>query len=287
MTPSTISANKPQGTIVVFIRDLTDPFFTPMLTTIEQMADAKGYGVVFAKKSNTDHQHVDYMRLIGNTADGVIFLGEGTSRLYEVEHLMAMAKPFVIVQGKKQIEGATQLTVDNVKASFEAMSYLHKCGHRRIVHISAPMYYFEVLERSRGYEQAVKAFELEYQNKIHIDTDYDTIYDMGCRLRGLIQNERLTAAYCFNNRIATGIIDGLKDQGVRVPDNFSVIGFDDLSFRDLSRNWIPEISSVKQPQESMGAYAVEKVMDMIENGVYDASKVFHCTFVDRESVRMV
>ena len=287
MTPSILNDEKAAGTIVVFMRDLTDPFFIPFVNTIEQIADAKGYGVIFAHKSNSERQHVDYMKLVGNSAEGIIFLGDGTSKLYEIELLLAMGKPFVIVHGKKQLHGATYLTVDNVKASYDAMSYLHKCGHRRIVHITAPMYYNESMERSRGYEMAVKEYGLEYQYKIHIDTDYDTIYDMGCRMGELIRNERLTAAYCFNNRIATGIIDGLSDQGVHVPDNFSVIGFDDLSFRDLSRNWIPEISSVKQPQEAMGAYAVEKVMDMIENGIYDASKVFECKFMDRESVRIV
>lgn len=193
----------------------------------------------------------------------------------------------VIIQGKKQIEGPTYLNVDSVKASYDAVNYLIKAGHRRIVHITAPMYLNESLERARGYEKAVKEHSLEYQYKIHIDMEYDTIYDMGCRMGELIRNERLTAAFCFNNRIATGIIDGLTDQGILVPDHFSVIGFDDLSFRDLSRNWVPELSSVKQPQEAMAAYAVEKVMDMIENGTYDASKTFACEFIDRDSVHML
>lgn len=287
MSPSSINKKKAKGLITVFIRDLTDPFFIPFMSTIEQMADAKGYGVVFARKSNTEKQHVDYMDLVGNQSDGIIFLGDSTVRLYEIELLLAVGKPFIIFQGKKQVEGASYMTVDNVKASYDAMEHLVKCGHRRIVHITAPMYNYESIERSKGYEKAVKDFELEYHHKIHIDTDYDTIYDMGCRMGELIRNERLSAAYCFNNLIATGIIDGLTDQGIKVPENFSVIGFDDLSFRDMSRNWVPMLSSVKQPQETMAAYAVEKVTDMIENGMYDASKVFHCEFIDRDSVRML
>lgn len=285
--PSIFNSHTTEGTIVVFIRDFFDPFFYPILGTIEQMADARSYGVVFARKESGGRQHVDYMDLLQDKADGIIFLGDGTSKLFEIELLLAQGKPFVVVQGKKHLEGATYLTVDNEKASFDAMEHLFKNGHRRILHITAPMYHTESLERSRGYEKAVKEFGLEYQHKIHIDTDYDTIYDMGCRLGELIRNERLTAAYCFNNKIATGIIDGLMDQGIRVPEHFSVIGFDDLSYRHLSRNWIPEISSVRQPQESMGAYAVEKVMEMIDEGMYDASKVFQCRFVDRDSVRML
>ena len=287
MTPSSVNKKKAKGLITVFIRELTDPFFVPFMTTIEQMADAKGYGVVFARKSNTDKQHVDYMELVGNQSDGIIFLGDATAKLYEIELLLAMEKPFIIYQGKKQVEGASYMTVDNEKASYVAMEHLVKCGHKRILHITAPMYHAESIERSRGYEQAVKDFALEYNHKIHIDVDYDTIYDMGCRMGELVRKDRITAVYCFNNLIATGIIDGLTDQGIKVPEEFSVIGFDDLSFRDLSRNWVPMLSSVKQPQETMAAYAVEKVTDMIENGMYDASKVFHCEFIDRDSVGLV
>ncbi len=287
MTPSSINKKIAKGLITVFLRDMTDPFLTPFMSTIEQMADAKGYGVVFARKSNTAKQHVDYMELVGNQSDGIIFLGDSTAKLYEIELLLAMGKPFIILKGKKQVEGASYMTVDNAKASYDAMKHLVKCGHRRIVHITAPMYHYESVERSKGYEQAVKGLGLDYQLKINIDIDYDTIYDMGCRMGELIKKERLTAAYCFNNLIATGIIDGLTDQGVKIPEQFSVIGFDDLSFRDLSRNWVPMLSSVKQPQEAMAAYAVEKVTDMIENKMYDASKVFHCKFIDRDSVSMI
>lgn len=287
MTPSHHRKKKAKGLIAVFLRDMEDPFFTPFLTTIEQMADALGYGVVVSRKDNGGHQHVDYMELVGNQADGIIFLGEGTAKLYEQELLLAMGKPFICFQGKNPVEGASYLTVDNEKASYEAVQHLVEMGHQRIVHITAPMYHYESTERSRGYERAVKEFKLEYNHKIHIDIEYDTIYDMGCRMAELIPNERLTAAYCFNNKIATGIIDGLMDQGINVPENFSVIGFDDLSFRDLSRNWVPELSSIRQPQEAIAAYAVEKVIDMIDNGIYDASKVFHCEFEDRDSVRML
>lgn len=287
MTPSGFRQRKAKGLLAVFLREISDPFFTPFMVTIEQMADALGYGVVFAMKDNGGHQHVDYMSLVANQADGIIFLGDGTAKLYELELLLAEGKPFVCFQSKKLVEGASYLSVDNEQASYDAMARLVDCGHKRIVHITAPMYHHESMERSRGYERAVKAFQLEYQNKIHIDYAYDSIYDMGCRMAEIIRNERLTAAYCFNNKIATGIIDGLMDQGIVVPKDLSVIGFDDLSFRDLSRNWVPALSSVRQPRETIAAYAVEKVVDMLENGIYDASKVFQCEFEDRDSVRML
>ena len=287
MAPSNMGKSKAKGVIAVFLRDVTEAFYHPFITTIEHIADAMGYGVLFVRKQNSAKQRVDYMSLLTEQCNGFIFLGEETCKLYEMELLQAMGKPFVVVQGKQQVEGVSYLNVDNAQASFDAVSYLYKLGHRRIVHVTAPMYYYEVTERSRGYEEAIKSLGLEYQQKIHIDTDYDAIYDMGCRMGEMIRNERLTAAYCYNNLIATGIIDGLTDQGIRVPENFSVIGFDDVSFRDLSRNWIPMLSSVKQPQEAMAAYAVEKVVDMIDNGMFNASKVFKCEFIDRDSVRMI
>lgn len=287
MAPSNLSRSESNGLICVFLRDISEAFFQPFIRTIEHMADAKGYGVIFARKQNSARQNVDYMTLLTDQVKGFIFLGEDTAKLFELELLLAMGKPFIVVGGKKQMDGASYINIDNEKASFEAITHLFKMGHRRIIHITAPMYYYEVVERNSGYEKAVKNFQLEYQQKIHIDTDYDAIYDMGCRMGELVRKERITAAYCFSNLIATGIIDGLTDQGIKVPDNFSVIGFDDLSFRDLSRNWIPMLSSIRQPQETMAAYAVDKVIEMIDNGMFDASRVFEGKFIDRDSVRMI
>lgn len=287
MAPSLFNRKKAKGLIAVLMRDLDNPFYIPFMTTIEQIADAMGYCVVFSRKTTVERKNIDCMDMMAEQADGVIFLGESTVKLFEIELLLAMGKPFIIFQGNKQVEGASYMTVDNEKASFDAMTHLYRCGHRRVVHITAPMYHHESSQRARGYEKAVKEYALEYQHKIHIDMDYESIFDMGCRLGEMVRNERLTAAYCFNDLIATGIIDGLTDQGIRVPEHFSVIGFDDISFRDRARNWIPVISSVQQPREEMAAYAVEKVVDMMENGLFDASKTFQCQFVDRDSVRMI
>ncbi len=274
-------------TIGVVMRDITEVFFHPFIKTIEHQADALGYGVVFVRKHNLEKQKINYIKLLDEKVDGFIFLGEDTSRLYEVEQLQKAKIPCVIIQGKKQIEGVTYLNVDNIDASYAAMTHLAKQGHKRIIHITGPMYLYEVIQRSKGYEKAVKDYNLDYHHKVHVEMEYEKVYDLGCELSDSLKHQRITAAYCYNNLIATGLIDGLMDQGVVVPKDFSVVGFDDLSFRHLSRNWIPRLSSVKQPQEEMASYAVDRIIDMIENDLYDASETFKCQFVDRDSVRMI
>lgn len=272
-------------TIGVVMRDLTETFYKPFIKAIEQTADSLGYGVLFVKKHNASRQSIDYIKLLDEKVDGFIFLGEETSRSQEVFNLQENKVPIVIIQGQKTYPDVTVLSVDNEKAAFHAVSHLAKLGHKRIIHVGGPMSYYETVERQRGYEQAVKVHGLPYKQVLHTELIYEETYDIGCRLAKVIETERITAAFCFNDMIATGIVDGLMDQGYVVPKDFSVIGFDDLCYRHLSMNWVPRISSIRQPQKDMAVYAVSNLVKMMEENAYDASKTFECTYVERDSVR--
>lgn len=272
-------------TIGVISRDLTETFFIDFVDAIQGTADQLGYAVVFVRQHIYTKQNIDYIKLLDEKVDGFIFLGEETSRHGEVETLMDQGVPCILIQGSRNIEGATYLNVNNEQASYNAMTHLAKQNHKRIIHITGPMNLYEVGERKKGYERAVLELGLDYQHTIHIEMDYDRIFDLGAMIGNRIRSDRITGAFCYNNLIATGIIDGLTEQGVMVPEDFSVIGFDDLSFRHMSRNWIPNLSSVKQPQGEMAKYAVEKLTEMMEGSIFDASRIFDCQFIDRDSTR--
>lgn len=274
-------------TIGVISRDLTETFFNEFLSGIQGTADELGYAVVFVRKHIYTKQNIDYVKVLDEKVDGFIFLGEETSKHHEVETLMAQGVPCIMIQGNKAIDGATYLNVNNEQASFEAVSHLIKLGHKRIIHITGPMNLYESGERRRGYEKAILEHGIGYQHTMNIALDYDAIFDLGARIGSHIRRDRITGAFCYNNLIATGIIDGLTEQGIMVPEDFSVVGFDDLSFRHLSQNWIPSLSSVRQPQSDMAAYAVKELTVMMEGSMFDASKTFECEFIDRDSTRYV
>jgi DNA-binding LacI/PurR family transcriptional regulator len=270
-------------TIGVVTRDFTDDFFDEFIEAIQHTADSSGYGVLFVRKHNDTKSKVDYIALLDEKVDGFIFLGEETSRQKEVEQLMAQGVPCIMIQGQKSLPNATYLNIDNVKAAYEAMSHLVKLGHKRIIHITGPMALYEVVERNKGYEKAIVDYQLEYQQKINVSIDYESIFDLGCKIATRLKSERLTAAFCYNDFIATALMDGLMEQGVIIPRDFSIVGFDDISFRHLSHNWVPKLSSIKQPQKEMAHYAVSKLIEMMESKSIDASKTFEGVFIERDS----
>ncbi len=241
-----------------------------------------------SKKHNYAKQNVDYVKLLDEKVDGFIFLGEETAKHNEVELLMEQGVPCILIQGKKVVKGATYINIHNDRAAFDAVSHLVKQKHKRIIHITGPGNLFEVSERRKGYEKAVVEYDLDYMQTLNVEMEYERIFDLGSKIATHIMDDHISAAFCFNNLIATGIIDGLMEHGILVPKDFSVVGFDDLSFRHLSQNWIPNLSSVRQPQIKMANYAVERLIEMMEGGaIYDASKVFDCDFIDRDSTRYI
>jgi DNA-binding LacI/PurR family transcriptional regulator len=270
-------------TIGVVTRDFTNDFFDEFIECIQEAAEQREYGLLFVRKHNDYQSKVDYISLLNEKVDGFIFLGEGTSKQHEIEHLIKQGVPCILVQGQKTMDQVTYLNIDNQKAAYDAMSHLVKLGHKRIIHITGPMTLYEVSERNKGYEKAVQDYDLTHMQKINVEMDYEVIFDLGCKLASHLVSDRLTAAFCYNNFMATALMDGLMEQGILVPRDFSIVGFDDINIRQLSQNWVPNLSSVKQPQKEMAHYAINNLIKMMESSIGDASKTFDCVFIERDS----
>lgn len=275
-------ALKKTHTIGVIVKELSNNFYSEFIKNLHYIADHKGYGALYCQRNSYVESNIDYLSFLNKKVDGYIFLGEGTVSKNELKSLAGSNYPLITIQTKLDIPGITKVEIDNFEASYKAVKYLIDLGHRHIINFSGPKDK-EFLERNRGYAQAIVDFNLPYEKTFFLDYFMSTAYQLTKEIASIIKEQRITAAVCCNNIVATGVIDGLIDSGINVPEDFSVIGFDDLVVAEVTNNNIPAITSVKQPQQDISVYAIEKLLVMMEEGNKDYSKTFECELMIRKS----
>lgn len=273
---------KKTNTIGVIVRELSNSFYSEFIKNIHYNADEKGYGALYCNRNSYVESNIDYLSSLNKKVDGYIFIGEGTVSQNELTTLVNSNYPSIVIQAKLDVPGVTYIQIDNYEATYKAVKYLVELGHKKIIYFCGPKD-FELLERTRGYSQGLKDANLGFERIFYTDYFMSSAYKLTKNLVQYIKEEGITAALCSNNIVATGVIDGLLDSQIRVPEDFSVIGFDDIVNAEITNNNIPAITSVKQPQLEITLYALEKLLYMIEHGCDDYCKNFECQLMIRKS----
>ena len=245
--------------LLVMVPDICDPFFADMLRGIEETADEQGYLVLLAdcahqrpaKKSFSDliiARQIDGMLLLGSTLPFAIDRSQQPNL-----PPMVMANEFV-----PELELAT-VHIDNLTASYEAVDYLFKLGHRRIGCIGGaelPLCQY----RLQGYIQALRRHGVPAEE--HMVFLGDISYQTGAAgVNALIsQINPPTAIFCHSDIIAFGALSQAKKIGLSVPDDLSLIGFDDITLASFCD---PPLTTVAQPSYQIGREAVLLLLQQI------------------------
>jgi len=170
--------------------------------------------------------------------------------------------PSVSLHAENAIPGVVNLEPDEEVGSFEAVSHMLAMGHRRILHVGGPAGLLGAERRLAGYRRAYAAAGLEPPDDHVVRSPFNT--DGGCEamldwLRRHPHGPIPEAVSCGNDAIALGCIQALSTQGLRVPDDVSVVGFDDIGFARAAR-----LTTVRQPLHALGRRAMELLMEQVE-----------------------
>ncbi len=226
--------------------------------------------------------------LISKDVDGLIInplLDEDAdlSHLYELKRRNI---PLVLLENIRGIR-ASMVDVDNVAASRAAVEYLIQSGHERIVHFAGPRYSMHSDERIKGVRLAFSAQQLVFGDHdiVHAGARLEDGYQMGLDFFGQ-QKDHPTAVTCYNDLVAMGLIRALLELGLRVPDDISVIGYDDIDMASYSQ---VRLTTVRVPKHELGRQATEFLIQQIE--AHDAGTVekviLETEFVIRDSTRVL
>lgn len=250
------------GVIGVVYDSFSSPIYMELASQLERSAAGRGYNLVFCSCNARQEAKQHYIRyFMGGAADGVIIFGSARDDLPVIQQLMAVRFPFVVIENHFEELDIPNVLADNQAGARQAVHYLHRLGHRRIVHVTGNLQHRVALDRQAGFQEAMTALGLEPNRDSFIHTDGSN----GCgreaarQLMGL--RDKPTAVFAFNDLIAYEMMDTLHQEGYRIPEDLSVIGFDHLAGVLSFRPGIHDLTTVAQPLPAMAEAAVEMVAE--------------------------
>jgi len=246
--------------IGVLTQDISSPFYGDMLRGVEQGLAGSGYLPIFADGHwRPEEETVAIDVLLGRKVDALIVLGGAVSesRLAQVSQALPL-----IVFGRS-IDGMEDrcLRLDNERAAYEVTRHLIEFGHRRVAHIAGPSAHRDARDRRAGYEAALREAGLDVVPELVLEGDFLEPSGFLAATRLLEGREVFTAIFAANDQMAYGARLALHRKGVRVPDDISLVGFDDLP---LSTYTTPPLTTVRQPTFQLGVTVAKAILRMLD-----------------------
>jgi LacI family transcriptional regulator len=251
----------------VVIKEYDNPYYAAVIAGVRSVADAHGYTLLVASSEGeyeAERRAVSLMR--GRDVDGLIVtpvLDEHADLSHYFE-LRRRNVPFVLLE---QVRGvpASLVDIDNAEGSRRAVEHLFALGHTRVVHFAGPPYSAHTEERIDGVHRAFSGSHLAFRDDVivnagaHLEDGYRA--GLAC-FRDRPPADRPTGVTCYNDLVAVGLLGALRELGLRVPQDVSVVGFDDIP---LCR-YLPEpLTSVCMPKFQMGETAAQLLVRHIES----------------------
>ena len=293
--PKGVARNLKNGnqerTIGIIIKDLNYPFYTSIATGVREYADSKGYSVIVTSSEN-DHECEKKFSHLFSAKDikGTIIapIVEGTS---EIEHLFKLKMinyPFVLLEDVKGIQ-ANVVAIDNLKAIKRAVKYLIESGHTNIVHFAGPPQSSHTQERIEGFRHAFSESTLVFNKEmiVSVGSHYEESFSKTIEyFKTKKKEEYPTAIVCFNDQQALGVMSALRSLNIKVPDDISIVGNDDIYYAKI---YPVPLTTIRAPQEEIGRRAAEILIRNIESSTLLPNErvVLETEFIIRESTRVL
>ena len=171
--------------------------------------------------------------------------------------------PMVLIDDQEKPMNLPWVGIDNTAGAYEATRYLLELGHRRIAYIQGPQHYSCALERYDGYSRALRDAGIAPDRRLIFRGRFDIPSGRECAsaLFSLDRRDWPSAIFAGNDQMAYGILEVAEQQGIRIPDDIALVGFDD---NPLSAHLRPPLTTIRQPFSEMGSKAIELLLTMID-----------------------
>jgi LacI family transcriptional regulator len=254
-------STKKSVTIGVIVPAITNPVFAQSTRGIQDFANSCGYSMILA---NSDYSSVLEDRLVEvfkeKRVEGIILTCSDIRHEY-IQRLKHSKLPFVLLYNTPFDKELNFVTIDNYKAAYEIVEHLVQLGHRRLGMIAGS---FDMSDRSLVRSQAFKACLKEngisFQQQYLIETDL-TFEGGRSAMQTLLEiTPPLTGIFCSNDFIGMGAIKTIRGKGFRIPEDISIVGFDDI---EMASYFYPELTTIHQPAYQMGVKGAELLFKIL------------------------
>lgn len=249
-------------TIGVVVTTIADPFISEVVSGIEEVANENGYSVVLANSNADPEREVQVAHSFHERrVDGILVTASRVGARY-LPLLSEMKVPVVLINSHHPAEFVYSVRIDNVTASRAATAHLIELGHKRIAYIGDRFGFQSDTERFSGYREALERADLPFLPQLVVHGDGKAEGGLHAIATLMAMPDPPTAVFCYNDMCAIGALSGIRQRGLRVPNDISIVGFDDLLIASYTH---PPLTTVHQPKQQMGRAAMRILLELFSN----------------------
>ncbi|HEX5691344.1 MAG TPA: LacI family DNA-binding transcriptional regulator [Roseiflexaceae bacterium] len=261
--PSTVArsliANR-TWTIGMVLPEISDPFMGRVVEGVEQVAVEAGFNVFLSTSQNDRQREIAVVDVLQQRrVDGIIAIA---SHLFNrlVEYNDRTNVPIVIINEQIPGDNLHYVMVDDLCGVQTAIKHLLELGHRRIGYVGIGNRAKSNLARLNAYENALVSARIAFDPALVCDSAAEEHAAQGEASLDALLAAGATAAFCYNDSAAMGVLSACYQRGIAVPHDFSVIGFDDI---DLAAYAVPPLTTIRQPRFALGQTAMQMMLDLL------------------------
>ena len=254
-------ASKKTTTVGVVIPRITNPYFADLALGIDDIAAMYKYNIILTNSDNDDDKVLKVVHnLLAKQVDGIIFMGYNIPDELKSE-LKSGNTPVVVAGSVVNDDDLATVRIDYQNAAKEVTLKLLDNAQDHVAFVTSSLKYtINGDARLNGYKAALAERNVTFDDQLVVETDgsYQASYDQAKKL----VDAGVKAAYVSDDNLAVGLLNGLTDNGIKVPDDFEIISSNDTTYTKIAR---PTISSITQPTYDIGAIAMRLLTKLMDN----------------------
>ena len=265
--------------LLVLIPSIANPFYTEIIRGIEDTAIGQGYNILLCETGSNPQRESIYINLVRNRlADGIISMDPAVDKV----RLTELAKNYPIIQCSEydKTGKVSYVTIDSELAAYQAVKYLIQIGHQKIGFINSDNKYLYARDRYEGYVRALKEFDIPVNPEWICNVESVGFEEGQQAMRKLLSNvDRPTAIFADSDMSAIGALKEINANGLQVPSDIALVGFDNIDYSKMSH---PTLTTISQPRYRMGSESAKMLISKIR-GENVANVILNHELLIRES----
>jgi len=247
-------------TIGMIVPDIANPFFPMVVRGAEDAAQKHGYNLLLCNSDdNLDKEERAIELLLSKRVDGILLTKAAEDFRPALHQMIKDARiPFVLVMRTYPKLTKDAVITDDYQGAYDAVCHLARAGRRRIGLISGPLKVSNALARFQGFQDALKATGLPFEKELMVEGDYRI--ESGFRAGHALLSYRPDGIYIANHLMTVGLLKAAEEMGLRCPDDFGLVSFDDYPWLGVFR---PKLTTVELPKHQLGSESAELLIARI------------------------
>ncbi|HEY7324470.1 MAG TPA: LacI family DNA-binding transcriptional regulator [Streptosporangiaceae bacterium] len=273
-------------TIGLVVLDVANPFFTDLARGVEDAVSKAGLAVILCNSDEQEDKEQRYLELLEeHRVQGVLITPVGAAA--NLERLQRRGTPVVLLDSRASSHGQCSVAVDDVLGGDLAVTHLIENGHEQIAYISGPPAIRQVADRHEGALRALSRAGRPKDSLLVIETSALNVASgmwAGAAIVEMPATSRPTAVFCANDLMALGVLQEMTRNRVRVPEDISIVGYDDIEFAAAAA--VP-LTSVRQPRSELGRTAARLLLEEADDAQHHQHRqvIFEPELVIRQSTQ--